>query len=134
MRSFIAKLQPAIDICFSLNSIDAIITALKNRGDAGSKDSLNLLDRCSPTSLRVTFEHMRRMRGKSIADVLKEDWRISQHMMASNEFFEGVRALLIDRDNKPDWQPPHLSRVTGEAVKQFFDKLPDQPDLDLNLK
>ena len=130
----IAKLQPAIDICFSLNSIDAIITALKNRGDAGSKDSLNLLDRCSPTSLRVTFEHMRRMRGKSIADVLKEDWRISQHMMGGNEFFEGVRALLIDRDNKPDWQPSHLSRVTGDAVKQFFDKLPDQPDLDLNLK
>ena len=36
--------------------------------------------------------------------------------------------------DKPDWQPPHLSRVTGEAVKQFFDKLPDQPDLDLTLK
>lgn len=130
----IAKLQPAIDVCFSLNSIDAVITALKNRNDPGSQDSLNLLNRCSPTSLKITFAHMRRMRGKSIADVLKEDWRISQHLMAGGEFFEGVRALLIDRDNKPDWQPAHLSRVTNEAVDRYFDKLPDQPDLDLNLK
>jgi enoyl-CoA hydratase/carnithine racemase len=130
----IERLRPAIDVCFGLNSLDAIITALKNRDDAGSRDSLNLLNRCSPTSLRVTYEHMKRMKGKSIGDVLKEDWRISQHMMAGTEFFEGVRALLIERDNKPDWQPAHLSRVTPDIVDRHFAKLPDQPDLDLNLK
>ncbi len=130
----IAKLQPAIDICFSLNSIDAIITALENRNDPGSQDSLNLLRRCSPTSLKVTFEHMRRMRGKGLGEVLKENWRISRHMMAGPEFFEGVRALLIERDNTPRWQPATLSEVSAPAVTRYFDKLPDQPDLDLNLK
>lgn len=129
----IEKLRPAIDLCFSLNSIEAVITALKNRNDPGSQDSLNLLNRCSPTSLRITFEHMRRMRGKDIADVLKEDWRISQHMMAGGEFFEGVRALLIDRDNKPQWQPDHMSRVSAETIRGYFDRLPAQPDLDLKL-
>lgn len=130
----IAKLQPAIDICFSLNAIDATISALENRGDPGSQDSLNLLRRCSPTSLKVTFEHMRRMRGKSLAEVLRENWRISQHMMAAPEFFEGVRALLIDRDSTPNWQPAALSEVTEAFVNRYFEKLPDQPDLDLNLK
>lgn len=130
----IEKLRPAIDICFGLNSLDAIITALKNRGDAGAQDSLNLLDRCSPTSLRVTFAHMRRMRNKSIGDVLKEDWRISMHMMTRSDFLEGVRAMLIDRDNKPEWQPGHLSRVSAAEVETYFEKLPDEPDLDLNLK
>ena len=129
----IAKLQPAVDMCFSLNSLDAVITALKNRGDPGSMDSLNLLDRGSPTSLRVTFDHMRRMRGKDLAAVLKEDWRISQHMMAGTEFFEGVRAILIERDNKTKWAPAQLSGVTNDMIAPFFDKLPGQPDLDLKL-
>lgn len=129
----IAKLQPAIDVCFSLNTLDAVITALKNRNDPGSQDSLNLLARGSPTSLRVTFEHMRRMRGKDLAAVLQECWRICQHMMAGTEFFEGVRALLIERDNKPRWEPAQLTGMTPDIVERHFAKLPDQPDLDLNL-
>jgi len=129
----ISKLQPAIDVCFGLNSIDAVIAALENRDDPGSRDSINLLRRASPTSLKVTFEHMRRMRGKGLADVLKENWRISQHMMAGSEFFEGVRALLIDRDNAPNWQPGSRSEVSEAFVNRYFEKLPDQPDLDLKL-
>jgi enoyl-CoA hydratase/carnithine racemase len=130
----ISKLQPAIDVCFGLNSVDAIITALENRNDPGSQDSINLLRRGSPASLKVTFEHMRRMRGKTMADVLKENWRISQHMMAGREFFEGVRARLIDRDEAPDWQPKTLSAVSEAFVNRYFEKLPDQPDLELKLK
>ncbi|HET6159705.1 MAG TPA: enoyl-CoA hydratase/isomerase family protein [Dongiaceae bacterium] len=129
----IAKLQPAIDVCFGLNSVDAIITALENRSDPGSQDSLNLLRRGSPTSLKVTFEHMRRMRGKNLADVLKENWRISRHMMAGTEFFEGVRAVLIDRNNAPKWNPATRSEVSEAIVNRYFAKLPDQPDLDLKL-
>ena len=129
----IAKLQQAIDLCFGLNSVDAIFTALENRDDPGSKDALTLLRRGSPISLKVTFEHMRRMRGKSLADVLKENWRISQHMMAGTEFFEGVRAVLIDRDNAPTWNPATRSEVSEGLVNRYFEKLPDQPDLDLKL-
>jgi enoyl-CoA hydratase/carnithine racemase len=129
----IAKLQPAVDVCFSLDTLDAVVTALKNRNDPGSKDCLGLLARGAPTSLRVTFAHMRRMRGKDLATVLREDWRICQHMMAGTEFFEGVRALLIERDNKPKWEPAQLTGVTADIVDRHFDKLPDQPDLDLNL-
>jgi enoyl-CoA hydratase/carnithine racemase len=129
----IAKLQPAIDVCFGLNSLDAIFTALENRKDPGSADSLNLLRRGSPTSLKVTFEHMRRMRGKGLAEVLKQDWRISRHMMAGTEFFEGVRALLIDRDNAPRWNPPARSEVSEAIVNRYFETLPDEPDLDLKL-
>ena len=129
----IAKLQPAVDVCFALNSVNAIITALENRNDPGSNDSLNLLRRGSPTSLKVTFEHMKRMRGKTLADVLKQDWRISRHMMAGTEFFEGVRALLIERDSEPKWNPPTRPAVSEAIVNRYFEKLPDEPDLDLKL-
>src|SRR5262249_51847548 len=111
-----------------------IFTALENRKDPGSQDSLNLLRRGSPTSLKVTFEHMKRMRGKTLADVLKENWRISQHMMAGSEFFGGGRAMLIDRDNAPNWQPGNRTDVSEAFVNRYFEKLPDQPDLDLTLK
>jgi hypothetical protein len=77
---------------------------------------------------------MRRMRGKTLADVLRENWRISQHMMAGREFFEGVRARLIDRDEAPDWQPKSLSEVSEAFVNRYFEKIPDQPDLDLTFK
>ena len=124
----IAKLQPAIDICFSLNSIDAIITALKNRGDAGSKDSLNLLDRCSPTSLRVTFAHLTRSRGQDLAEILKTDFRLSQHFMAGADFFEGVRALLVDKDHSPKWHPSDWADVSAGTVAGYFEPVPGIKD------
>jgi enoyl-CoA hydratase len=54
-------------------------------------------------------------------------------MMAGEEFFEGVRALLIDRDNSPNWNPATRSAVSEAIVNRYFEKLPDEPDLDLNL-
>jgi enoyl-CoA hydratase len=129
----IAKLQHAVDICFSLNSLGAIFAALENRDDPGSQDALGLLRRGSPTSLMVTFEHMRRMKGKDLAMVLKEDWRISQHIMAGAEFFEGVRAILIERDNRPKWNPATRAEISAQMVDRYFDKLEGQPDLDLKL-
>jgi hypothetical protein len=54
-------------------------------------------------------------------------------MMAGTEFFEGVRAILIERDNKPRWEPAQLSGITNDMIAPFFAKLPDQPDLDLKL-
>ena len=129
----ISKLRPAIDLCFGLHSIDAIVTALENRNDAGSADALSLLRRGSPTSLKVTFEHMRRMRGKELGDVLKENWRISRHMMRGSEFFEGVRAVLIERDGAPKWNPAARSAVSEAIVNRYFEKLPDEPELDLKL-
>ena len=109
----ISKLQPAIDVCFGLQ------LGRRHHHGAGEprttparRTASSLLRRGSPTSLKVTFAHMRRMRGKDLADVLKEDWRISQHMMAGTEFFEGVRALLIERDNDAEV-------AAGDAVGGF---------------
>ncbi|NJM91297.1 MAG: enoyl-CoA hydratase/isomerase family protein [Rhodospirillaceae bacterium] len=54
-------------------------------------------------------------------------------MMAGTEFFEGVRALLIERDNEPKWNPATRSEVSEAIVNRYFEKLPDEPDLDLKL-
>ena len=54
--------------------------------------------------------------------------------MVGSEFFEGVRALLIERDNTPNWNPATRSEVSEAIVNRYFDKLPDEPDLDLKFK
>jgi hypothetical protein len=54
-------------------------------------------------------------------------------MMAGTEFFEGVRALLIERDNEPKWNPATRSEVSEGIVNRYFEKLPDETDLDLKL-
>jgi enoyl-CoA hydratase len=53
--------------------------------------------------------------------------------MARGDFFEGVRALLIERDNEPKWNPETRSEVSEAVVNGYFEKLPDEPDLDLKL-
>ena len=59
---------------------------------------------------------------------MKMEFRISQQVMAGHDFFEGVRALIIDKDNKPEWRPGVLSDVTPDMVARFFAP-PSQGDL-----
>ena len=58
---------------------------------------------------------------------------VPNERLVSTEFFEGVRALLIERDNEPKWNPPTRPEVSEAIVNRYFEKLPDEPDLDLKL-
>lgn len=79
------------------------------------------LDRASPTSLRVTLEQMRRGAAlPSLAACLTMELRIAMHFMEGAEFYEGVRAQLVDKDGKPQWSPSALAGVSDAAVAAFF--------------
>ena len=80
------------------------------------------LGRASPTSLRVTFEQLRRGAAlPSLAECLKMELRMAMHTMtASADFYEGVRALLIDKDGKPQWSPAVLADVSDASVNAYF--------------
>jgi enoyl-CoA hydratase len=53
------------------------------------------------------------------------EYRLSQHLMAAHDFFEGVRALIVDKDNTPHWQPNSLAAVDDAAVAAYFAPLDD---------
>ena len=74
----------------------------------------------SPTSLKVTLEQMRRGRDLDIEPALVMEYRISQHLMARPDFFEGVRSILIDKDRAPKWRPETLAGVSAESVADCF--------------
>ncbi len=129
--SFLAKHQDVIDETFQdKESVEDIIVALEGLGPEskfGTK-TLETLKKMSPTSLKVTLESLRR--GKelpSIAQCLQMEYRMSQVCMREgSDFYEGIRALLVDKDQSPKWEPSTLEGVSDEAVEIFFQSLGEE--------
>lgn len=119
-ESELAQHQALIDRCFAGKTIEEIIHNLESAGNMHASNWLRTLDKRSPTSLRVSLELLRRNRLKSLKECLTVEFRLSQKFSRNYDFFEGVRALLVDKDNTPNWQPRHLSQVTFEMVEAYF--------------
>lgn len=77
----------------------------------------------SPTSLKLTLRQLREGASMSLQDVLTMEYRLSQACLRGPDFYEGVRAVLIDRDQSPRWKPPALEEVTDEFVDDCFKPL-----------
>ncbi len=120
----LGSIRPMIDQVFGLPSIEEIFNILKVRGGNWAGETLGMMRGHSPTSLKVTYAHMRRSRGQKLADVLKAEFRLSQHFMAGKEFFEGVRAIVIDKDQQPAWRPSDLKEVEDAEVTRYFAAVP----------
>lgn len=74
----------------------------------------------SPTSLKIAAKQMREVPGLPLDDVLKLDYRIACRCIDGHDYFEGVRALLIDKDQKPRWEPARLEDVTDAQIDAYF--------------
>lgn len=117
-----------INHCFSQHSVTDImieVGKLAEGGDEWASKTLKELSRMSPTSLRVTYEIIKRNSIKeiSLGEALKTEYRVVQRCMRlqpKSDFAEGIRALLIDKDQKPIWNPRTLSEVTDKNVEEFF--------------
>ena len=136
-NSFLAKNRKVIDETFhNKESIEDIISSLEelktknddnNNNDFCSK-TLHTLSKMSPTSLKVTLEGMKR--GKELSNItesLKMEYRMSQAFMKKDsDFYEGIRALLVDKDHIPKWNPSTLEEVTTDIVESYFNHLGEE--------
>lgn len=77
----------------------------------------------SPTAARVTWEYLRRCRHLSLREVLALDLVLARQYQRHHDFLEGVRALLIDKDRKPSWQPARFEEVDEALVEAHFQPL-----------
>lgn len=119
-----------IDHYFSMDGMASIVQALEaDRSDWAQQTATQLRQR-SPLMLHVTLEQIRRARHLSLADDLRMERDIVRHCFfthhlgrsgAQTETAEGVRALAVDKDNTPHWQPGRIEDVTLEMVLPFFD-------------
>jgi enoyl-CoA hydratase/carnithine racemase len=110
-----------IDRCFSAESVAEIEAKLKKYPGEWAKKQLAALMKLSPLSMAITLEQLRRCANRSFEDTMTIEYRMAQNAMRpDHDFFEGVRALLIDKDQKPKWNPPTIEGVTRDMVEAHF--------------
>lgn len=126
----IAEVMTLIDEYFDGHSVDDILTGLSSDQHPWCQKQLDLLKTKSPTSLMVTFEQMRRGEAlESFPEVMQMEYRMVLRCMEGHDFFEGVRAILIDKDQSPKWSPDSLSGVDPATIERHFSPLGPGQDL-----
>ncbi|MHB8822020.1 MAG: enoyl-CoA hydratase/isomerase family protein, partial [Pseudomonadaceae bacterium] len=118
------RLRPAIDRCFAAADLPAIRAALQAERQADVRDwagrTLQVLDGRSPLAMAVTLVLLRRGRQLSLADCFALELHLDRQWFAKGDFMEGVRALIIDKDKAPRWNPPSLAELAPARVQAFF--------------
>jgi enoyl-CoA hydratase len=110
-----------IDLAFAHDTVEQIIAALTEAGTEFAKHTLAILARKSPTSMKVTLRLLRAGRAsKSLEECLQREFDASHAVLASAEFYEGVRAAVVDKDRNPQWNPPTIQEVTPQLVEAYF--------------
>jgi enoyl-CoA hydratase len=138
LRSFVeapgeaplAKNREAIDRIFSEGSVDGILAALDADGSEWARGTAATIRKKSPTSLRIAFRQLREGQHFSFDDCMRMEFRMVNRIVAGHDFYEGVRATIIEKDNAPQWQPPNLAQVTHEQVDAYFAPLGKELQLD----
>ena len=120
----LAKVRQAIDRHFAQDSVEAIVASLEDERDPAcaewAKKSLERLARSSPTMLKVTFEQIRRGARLDLAGCFRMERSLIRGAFEQGDFIEGIRALIIEKDNAPKWNPPSLAEVSPASVERFF--------------
>ncbi len=114
-----------IDRCFALETVPAIVAALQADGSPWAQETLEAVRKRSPLMQCVTLEQLRRGRTMALADVLRMERDLVRHCFhlrpaGTSETVEGIRALAIDKDNRPDWKPARIEEVDPQEVAAFF--------------
>jgi enoyl-CoA hydratase len=128
----LAALRPAIDRCFAGDSVEEILGALATETTAGgahagwaAETRAGLLTK-SPTSLKITLRQLISGRDYDLDAALALEYRLTQQVMAAYDFYEGVRAMLIDKDQDPHWRPAALAEVSDNIVESYFAPIGDR--------
>jgi enoyl-CoA hydratase/carnithine racemase len=110
----------AINTCFSQQSIEKIIENLQQSSHAICREVAPVLSTKSPTSLKVTLAALCRGKTLSFDECMRQEYRLTSHFLQSHDFMEGIRAVIIDKDQTPRWQPPHLEDITQPMIDHYF--------------
>lgn len=120
----------AIDRLFAGNSVEEILRALDDEAILRREHSgfaavtAAVIRAKSPTSLKVALAQMRRGKQWSFAECMRTEFRIVSRIIQGHDFYEGIRAAVIDKDQAPAWTPDRLSGVDSAAVERHFAPLP----------
>jgi enoyl-CoA hydratase/carnithine racemase len=113
-----------IEEYFSKPDLPAILAGLQAaRDDELAASTLATMRSRSPTSMAVTFRQISSGAGLSMRDCMRMEFRILNRMLEGHDFYEGIRAVLIEKDNKPVWRPATVEDLRPEDVAHYFETL-----------
>jgi len=100
--------------CFAFDTVAEIMSALKADGSDWALKQVGVMEKMSPTSMKITLEQLRRGANMSFEEVLIMEHGMASQCMEAKDFYEGIRAVLVDRDNAPDWDK------SDEDISAYF--------------
>jgi len=120
----LSLLRPAIDDHFSRPTVRAILASLETESRPEYLDwaqlSAKLMRSRSPLMLSATLRQLQRGKDMSLGACFRMELAMVQQCFEQGDFLEGVRALIIDKDNSPQWTPGRIEDVTDAMVDPFF--------------
>ena len=122
----------AIDRSFAGSSVEEILSRLdaaKGEAAGWAQQTAATIRQKSPTSLKIALRQMQEGEKADFEECMRIEYRIVSRVVTGHEFFEGVRAVIIDKDNAPNWRPPTLEAVSEADVDAYFAPLADELDL-----
>ncbi|HEY0044404.1 MAG TPA: enoyl-CoA hydratase/isomerase family protein [Allosphingosinicella sp.] len=122
----IAAHREEIDRLFAADDYEDVLEALADAGTPWAEEQLHILHSKSPQACKVS---LRMLYDGSLmsdfADEMRQEYAVATRVVQRHDFVEGVRALLIDKDNQPHWNPATPEAVTQHAIDTIFAPLPD---------
>ena len=121
----LAPHREAIDRLFAFDTVEEIVAALQAEGSEWAQKQLDILKTKSPQSLKVSLRQIRT--GATLtdfADNMAMEYALGGRVVQTHDFQEGVRAVIIDKDNAPQWSPAELYSVSDAQIEALFAPLP----------
>jgi len=126
----LGQVQGEIDRHFAGGSVAAILESLDaDQGEWATKQATTMRMK-SPLSQRLTYRQMREGAKLEFEDCMGLEYRLVNRIFEGHDFYEGIRAVVIEKDHEPNWQPATLDEVTDDMVDAYFAPLEDELPLD----
>mgnify|MGYP005810039887 CR=1 FL=1 len=116
----LAPHRAAIDHCFSASTVPEIVARLEADGGAWTEPALKAMRHVSPSALAWTLEALRRGANLTLKQALDAEFALTRTTMAHPDFVEGVRAMVVDKDREPKWQPGRIEEVAAHSIAGMF--------------
>ena len=116
----LAARQEEVDRCFAGDSVAAILANLAEEGTEWAEETRATLLKKSPTSLKITYRQLTQYSDLDFEAAMKIEYRMAIRCNFSHEFYEGIRAQIIDKDRQPKWRPATLEDVGADLVESYF--------------
>ncbi|HEX7885136.1 MAG TPA: enoyl-CoA hydratase/isomerase family protein [Phenylobacterium sp.] len=124
-RPPLAQHKDEIARLFAQPSVEAILAALEAAGTDWAREQLKVLGAKSPQTMKVAFRQLQRGgQARDFAENMAMEYRIGARVVQRHDFLEGVRAVIVEKDNAPKWDPPTPAEVDDATLDAIFAPLP----------